>query len=345
MVHLKNENKYNKGVETRINYHPSKLPNELEEAFLVPEMVRLSNVGMHCGCEYTSFPIFSNLEPYSRLTHSYGVASIIYHFSGDLRMSLSGAFHDIATPCFSHVIDFLHHDHVSQSSTEAGTKEIIENSLEIQKILQKCNILTEEVADYHLYPIADNDTPKLSSDRLEYTLSNMVNFHFASKEEAQSLYDDIRVGINEFKEEELMFGSLEVASRFGELCLKTSSVYICNEDRFSMERLAELMRFAISKGYMEESDLYLDEVKLLDKLLQYPEFVSLWEEYRKQEAVEAILVEKPQYRKIPAKLRYIDPFVEGKGRLSKLNSSFAKALEEFLLHDFDIYLGPSSFFK
>ena len=28
------------------------------------------------------------------------------------------------------------------------------------------------MADYHIYPIADNDTPMLSADRLEYTLSN-----------------------------------------------------------------------------------------------------------------------------------------------------------------------------
>ena len=36
------------------------------------------------------------------------------------------------------------------------------------------NIKIEEVEDYHLYPIADNDTPKLSSDRLEYSLSNAL---------------------------------------------------------------------------------------------------------------------------------------------------------------------------
>lgn len=331
-------------METRIIYHPNPLPPELEEAFLSPEMQRLGNVGMHCGCEYTSFPIFKHLEPYSRLTHSYGVASIIYHFTGDLKMTLSGAFHDIATPCFSHVIDFLHHDHIHQDSTEEGTKEIIGKSLEIQKLLQKCHISTEEVADYHRYPIADNDTPKLSSDRLEYTLSNMVNFRFASKEEVQFLYDDIRVGYNEFGEEELMFGSLETASRFGMLCLKTSSVYICAEDRFSMECLSELIRFAIKQGYMIERDLYLDEKALLKKLSIHPEFISLWQTYCSQDVVDTSSIEKPLYRKIPAKLRYINPFIEGKGRLSRLDPTFASSLQAFLSNDFSSYLGPSSFF-
>ena len=39
-------------------------------------------------------------------------------------------------------------------------------------LLNRDGIKVEEVADYHIYPIADNDTPCLSSDRLEYTLSN-----------------------------------------------------------------------------------------------------------------------------------------------------------------------------
>ena len=39
-------------------------------------------------------------------------------------------------------------------------------------LLKRDNIKIDEVADYHIYPIADNDTPMLSADRLEYTLSN-----------------------------------------------------------------------------------------------------------------------------------------------------------------------------
>ncbi len=38
-------------------------------------------------------------------------------------------------------------------------------------LLTRDNIRVEEVLDYHIYPIADNDTPKLSADRLEYALS------------------------------------------------------------------------------------------------------------------------------------------------------------------------------
>ena len=52
-------------------------------------------------------------------------------------MSLSGLFHDIATPTFAHVIDFLNDDAEKQTSTEEGTETIINNSEQIQNVLKK----------------------------------------------------------------------------------------------------------------------------------------------------------------------------------------------------------------
>ena len=88
--------------------------------------------------------------------------------------TLSGLFHDIATPVFKHCVDFLNGDYMSQESTEDLTTDIIRNSKEIMELLKRDNIDLSEVDNYHLYPIADNDTPKLSSDRLEYSLSNAL---------------------------------------------------------------------------------------------------------------------------------------------------------------------------
>ena len=61
-----------------------------------------------------------------------------------------------------------------QESTEDLTTKIILSSKEIMTLLKRDNILISEVDDYHKYSIADNDTPKLSSDRLEYSLSNAL---------------------------------------------------------------------------------------------------------------------------------------------------------------------------
>ena len=163
-------------------YSPD-LPPSVTEAMAAPEMRRLQHVGMNCGCEYTSFPLFRRIrEPYSRFDHSVGAALLIWRFTGDIRQTLAGLFHDIATPCFAHVVDFMLGDSMNQEATEAGTRDFIERSDSIQALLRKNGLTTDDVADYRRYPIADNDSPQLSADRLEYTLGNLVNYQVITRD-------------------------------------------------------------------------------------------------------------------------------------------------------------------
>ena len=65
-----------------------------------------------------------------------------------------------------------------------------------RKILD--NILIDEVCDYKIYPIADNNTPQLSADRLEYTFSSGMSF---TKEwevsDVKEMYSNLTVLSNE----------------------------------------------------------------------------------------------------------------------------------------------------
>ena len=132
-------------------------------------MLKQSKISVSCGTIYSK--MYKQMW-YSSLDHSIAVALIIWHFTKDRKQTLSGLFHDIATPVFKHSIDFMNKDYEKQESTEELTTKIISESKEIMELLNRDGIKVEEVADYHIYPIADNDTPCLSSDRLEYTLSN-----------------------------------------------------------------------------------------------------------------------------------------------------------------------------
>ena len=57
-------------------YH-RELPPVLAELAAAPPMLRLKQVGMNCGCEYTAFPRFANGSSYSRWMHSLGVGRIV----------------------------------------------------------------------------------------------------------------------------------------------------------------------------------------------------------------------------------------------------------------------------
>ena len=318
------------------NIYSEDFPIFIEELINTPEFKRLSNVGMNCGCEYTSFPIFSNGKNYTRYNHSIGVALIIWHFTKDIKQSIAGLLHDISSPAFAHVIDFLNGDHETQVSTEEKTEEIIENSPEIQTILKKYNLTTEDVKDYHMYPIADNDSPLLSADRLEYTLGNAYYYGFKSMDEIKDIYNDLIVSKNEFGQDEISFSTLDKAIEFTSVSLENSKVYTCNVDRFSMQYLADLLKLAVDKNVISLDDLYTIEEKVIMKLQQDAELKSKWNDFVNMSQI-FTSNEKPEngyWVNIPAKKRYINPFIVNNGRVTNLCETLSKEIEV----DFNIWL-------
>ena len=323
-----------------LDIYSDDFPLFIEELINTPEFKRLENVGMNCGCEYTSFPIFAKGKEYTRYKHSIGVALIIWHFTKDIKQSIAGLLHDISSPVFAHVVDFLNGDHENQESTEEKTEEIIENSKEIQKILKKYNLTTKDVYDYHMYPIADNDSPLLSADRLEYTLGNAFYYDFKSMDELKDMYDDLVVSKNEFGQDEISFKSLDKATEFASVSILNSKVYTADYDRFSMQYLADLLKLAVDKNIITLDDLYTTEDEVILKLERDEELNSKFNEFK---SFSKILTskEKPTHGywvNIPAKRRYINPRVDSLGRVTDLSENLSKEINDFLKVDFNIWL-------
>ncbi len=316
------------------------IPQFIEELINTTEFQRLKNVGMNCGCEYTNFPIFSKGKEYTRYTHSIGVALIIWNFTKDIKQSIAGLLHDISTPAFAHVIDFLNNDHETQESTEEKTEEIINNSVEIQNILKKYNLTTKDVCDYHMYPIADNDSPLLSADRLEYTIGNGFYYGFKSLDKLKEIYDDLIICKNELNEDEIAFKSLDKAKEFTHVSLQNSKVYASDIDRFSMQYLADLLKLAVDKKIITIDDLYSIEKEVIIKIEKDQELKILWEKFNNLSEIFTSKT-KPDdgyWVNIPAKKRYINPLVSSKGRVSDLCEKSKKDIEDFLSTDFNIWI-------
>ena len=93
-------------MEKLWNIYCAEQPDFIAEIAKSPELERLKDVGMNCGCEYTSFSFFKKIERYSRFEHSVGVALITWNFTKDIRQTIAALLHDISTPVFAHVVDF-----------------------------------------------------------------------------------------------------------------------------------------------------------------------------------------------------------------------------------------------
>ena len=320
-------------------YHPE-IPPFLQEFAQTPPMQRLKQVGMNCGCEYTCFPRFVEIGPYSRFDHSLGVALIVWHFTGSIQQTLAGLFHDVTTPVFAHVVDFLNGDHLRQESTEAGVAECLAASPEIVALLKTYQVSLEDVSDYHRYPIADNEAPSLSADRLEYTLGNLLNYGFADLLQVCAFYEDLVVGKNEAGQPELVFRTPEIAAAFARGALQNSRIYVADEDRFAMQALAGILRFGLERNVLQTRDLQATEPQVIAKLESDRDCKELWHRFC---AYSRILRKETSpasgyWVSIDAKKRWIDPLHMQLGRISQWDMKLKAELESFQKLDFSHWL-------
>ena len=295
---------------------------------------------MNCGCEYTDFPLYRHTKPYSRFDHSVGAALITWHFTQSPRQTVSALLHDIATPVFAHVVDFLNGDHLNQESTEAGTEDLLRRCPALLALLERDGVAVEDAADYHRYPIADNPSPRLAADRLEYTLGNLWHYGFLDRLLLEDFYWDLAVGFGENDTPELGFRTLKTAEAFTQASRWTSRVDVADEDRYAMQVLADLLKDALDRRVLVRDDLYTTEPEVIKKLATDSRAAKAWTAFRHLSRLQ-VSREKPQgpgWCSVPAKKRYIDPLVLEKGRVSSLSPEVRAMQEAFLALDFSIWL-------
>ncbi len=308
------------------------IPSWLEEYIQTPAMQRLEGTSMSCGTDYTR--VFKNRYWYSNLHHSVGVALIVWNFTHDKKQTLAGLFHDIATPTFKHCIDFMLGDHEVQESTEKRTKIMIQNSSEIMALLRRDGIDIDEVCDYHIYPIADNDTPRLSADRFEYTFSSgLVMKRVWEPELIEKMYNNIIVLKNEDGLDEIGFKDLDVAEEYISIVSRLWPVWISPEDKAVMQFLADIVKSMNIKGYISIDDLYeLSEAEIIEKIKTCDD-EYLRESFRKfQEAFHVWKSNEPKDDRycisVKGKRRYVIPLVQTENGPKRINAISKRAHQD-----------------
>lgn len=327
-----------KKTKDYFNILEPKFPEWLNEYINTDILLKQQYISVTCGTIYTD--LFKNKYFFSSLDHSIAVALICWHFTHDKKITLSGLFHDVATPVFKHSIDFLNGDYMTQESTETLTTEIIANSKEVMALLERDNIKLSEIDNYHIYPIADNDTPQLSSDRLEYSLSNalLIN-NLLTIEEIKEIYNDIEIQINENKIQELGFKTKLIARKFVKVTSQLSIIYRNDRTRYSMQFLADIIQKLNEEKIITKVDLYnLKEAEII-KIIESSNYANVYSIWAKAKKIKTSK-EKPKdvyYVHHGAKIRYIDPLVNGE-RISKNCKIAANMIKNNLAYDMDNYV-------
>ena len=333
---------YLENVDNRIieylNILEPEFPVWLNDYINTKELLSQKYISVTCGTIYSN--LFESNFFFSSLDHAVAVALIVWHFTRDKKQTLSGLFHDIATPAFKHCVDFLNGDYMTQESTEDLTTQIIKNSSEIVKLLERDNIKISEIDDYHIYPIADNDTPKLSADRLEYSLSNALFIYgLLDIESIKEIYNDIEIQKNSENEMELGFKTKKIARKFVKVTSRLSIIYREDRTRYSMQFIADILKKLSNEHKISKEDLYnLKESEVIDIIesSKYNDVFNLWKNATKVKTSK----EEPKdvyYVHHGAKIRYIDPLVNGE-RISVICKIANNMINKNLSYDMNNYV-------
>lgn len=318
-------------------------PDFLHEYADVPSLRRLGDVGLLCGTDWT--PLFKNRFFYSRLNHSIGVALIVWHFTRDKIQALAGLFHDSATPAFSHVADFRAGDALTQTASEAGTEQFILRDRVLCGLLERDGISVEKICNYHIYPVADNECPQLSADRLEYMFPSGAAFLGSwTCAEVQEIYSDIRILKNENGIDELGFSSVKKAEEYCRKFCETAHILQLNENKIALGLLADVISVAVREHIISEEDCFsLSEAQIIERFENvrgHGAFMNLFKTFRAMKTV--IHSDRlPEHREKyyvtsqQVKMRYINPLVAADGsdkgrRLSEVSRRAAALINDFL---------------
>lgn len=235
----------------------NKIPTFLKKYLVCNSLTRLKKVGYFCGMDYASKEIYDFTEYISRFDHSLTVALLVYKLTKDKLSTLQGLFHDVGTPVFSHVIDYMNQDYEEQESTEKYTEKIIMNDKYLLKCLSKDKINPKDIVNFKENSVVDNKRPKLCADRLDGVILTGIGWtKNINKKDIKNIVNSILLYHNEDNELEIGFNNINVFNKVLEVSKSIDKECHSNEDNYMMNLLANITKLGINNNYFTYEDLF-----------------------------------------------------------------------------------------
>ena len=286
------------------------IPEFLKKYLEAPSLQRLKKVGYFCGMDYASKDIYNFREYISRYDHSLTVSLLTYKLTKEKKATLAGLFHDISTPCFSHVIDYMNKDYEKQESTEEYTEKILNKDTYLLNCLKEDNIRIEDIINFKKYTIVDNDRPKLCADRLDGVILTGIGWtKNLTKLDIKEIVKNMQVFQNEDGEKEIGFKSSSIAQKVLEVSNSIDIYCHSKEDNYMMELLAKITKNSINRKYLLYDELYsYNEQEVFDLIKNAKDeelrtLISHFENIKKEEIHN---IENPKI-----KIRKLNPIANG----------------------------------
>ena len=243
------------------------IPEFLNKYLTLSSLNRLKHIGYFCGMDYASSNIYNFKEYISRYMHSLSTSLLVYYLTKDKRCTLQALFHDISTPVFSHVIDYMNKDYIYQETTEEFTELILKSDKKLLEYLELDKIPLDNLVNFKFSTIVDSPRPKMCADRLDGIILNGAYWtKTLNEKDIFNIIKSTELYINEESIPEIGFNNITAYNKVVETNDLTNIEMHSNYDNYMMELLANITRYLINKEYIKYEDLYfLTENKIFIK--------------------------------------------------------------------------------
>lgn len=287
------------------------IPEFLNKYLTLSSLNRLKEVGYFCGMDYASSNIYNFKEYISRYMHSLSTSLLVYYLTKDKRCTLQALFHDISTPVFSHVIDYMNKDYIYQETTEEFTELILKSDKKLLEYLELDKIPLDNLVNFKFSTIVDSPRPKMCADRLDGIILNGSYWtKTLNEKDIFNIIKSTELYINEESITEIGFNDITAYNKVVETNDLTNIEMHSNYDNYMMELLANITRHLINKEYIKYEDLYFLTENKIFKLInniedkELKEYIFLFKNIKKEEI--------PLVKQEEIKERKLKPLLNGK---------------------------------
>lgn len=293
-------------------------------------MQRLKGISFFCGIDYNLIPSHNLKYWYSICDHSIATALIVWNITKNKKQTIVALLHNAGTPIFSHSVDYMLGDEKEQKSSQKNLIDMISKDKELINILEQDKMLASDFKDLTEYTILENDSPRLSADRLDgIFITSLIWTKVWELSDIIELYSSIQEGINEQKNKELAFNNINKAEKFFEGVYKYTYILEQNEEKITLFLIGEALRESINNGIISEKNLYkITEKEFITTLMKHKKSKAyeLWNKITKLTFIGRCETPIQSFKcyNIACKRRYVDPLVwyEGEYKRGKTVSKY-----------------------
>ena len=257
---------------------------KLDKYLMTKTLQRLKGKGLFCGMDYVNIDMIKPREYYSRFDHSVNVAYTAWKLSYDLKVTLTGLFHDVGSLSFAHVNSFKKGDALKQENDELSIKDALMMDEELLEYLHDDGIKLEDVILPNKYPLIDKSIPSLCLDRVDGIFATCLFWAKThSYDKIEKLYymltyfDNLNgMSYYIFNDRLVNFNGEIVLSEYGDIYYEDffkaindySKILLTKEDRYMMEVLGLTLKYYEDIGMIKENDLFeLSEKEIINRIL------------------------------------------------------------------------------